>query len=736
MLVRSLVFLMAFQSWLWNARMARAADTDGPIAGNVITRIPIPRRDGLGAVRFPISHTQPETQVWFEQGVALLHGDDRSGADRSFFQAIRTEPDCAMAWWGLAIANEDDRPLADHFIRQAALRQAAVTPREQLWIDALRVSLDSGTSEVDWRSYLVTAYDRLATQYPDDLEAYAFLARQLLQNRDAGLPLPTTTTAEMAIDRVLRESPDHPALHYKLKLWQDQYPERALATARQVQKALPGQPRVLTTAGKIFAALDRPEEALASLELSLATVEARRLEDRVTLFEVPGTVENVALQVDQRIRLGQVHDAVLLCQRMIESPYPEAAAAANRATGTSRSTAGVSSHAMRAVLKPRQAGPTHPTLTGQLKLLEILVNHGRWSELLDLANRGYFVSQDPEIRWRSMHAVGLAALSRRDEVAVAAQRDQLREVLGGLGPVQGSMRSVQQAARDRALRELEWCASAASSQGVIVEPCPSAQLGDLFPALVLKSIEGPNTVATPVDLATGPRSVARGLSRIRQLAAAESIDVAIREYDSLKQQFPQLDDDILSCSGITIGVGDQKPSPSGIDPVQTSFPSPALSLPDRHGAMISLESLRGRPVVLVFYLGAGCPHCIEQLRSFAPLKQEYEQAGATIVAVSTDSVAGLKETFEVTGADSAIPFQLVSDEALTAFRDFGAYDVRDQKPLHGTFLISPAGHVVWHNIRREPFMATRVLLDEILRVGAIRSGSTASPPLGVTRSGE
>lgn len=736
MLVRSLVFLIVFQSLLWNPRVTSAAVTDGPVAGSVITRIPIPRRHGLGTVRFPISHTQSEAQVWFEQGVALLHGDDRAGADRSFLQAVRSEPDCPMAWWGLAIANEEDRPLAAHFIRQAAMRQATATPREQMWIDALRVSLDSGTSEVDWRAYLVTAYDRIATQHPDDLEAYAFLARQLIQNRDAGMPFPTTTTVDMAIERVLRESPDHPALHYKLRLWLDQYPDRGLAAALHVQKALPAQPRVLTTAGKILAALDRPDEALASLELSLAAVEARRHEDRVPLFEVPGTVETVTLQVDQLLLLGRVHDAVLLCQRLIEAPYPEGATAADRTTGTPRPTAGISSHAMRAELKPRQTGPTHPTRTGQSKLLEILVSHGRWSELLDLANRGYFVSQDPEIRWRSIHALGLAQLSRRDAEAVAAQRDQLREVLESLGPVSRSMRSSQQAAQELALRELEWCANTAASPGTPVKPCPIAQLGELFPALFLPPNDGQDITASQINLDAGPRSVARGLIQIRQLAAAELVDVAIRQYESLKQQFPQLDKDILSCSGIMIGAGDQKPRPSVTQQLQSSFPAPALSLPDRDGRTVSLESLRGRPVVLVFYLGAGCPHCIEQLRSFAPLKDEYEQAGVTIVAVSTDSVTGLKETFEVTGAESAIPFRLVSDEALTAFRDFGAYDVRDQKPLHGTFLISPEGQIVWHNIRREPFMATRTLLDEIRRVGAIQSGSPASPQRGVTRSGK
>lgn len=148
-----------------------------------------------------------------------------------------------------------------------------------------------------------------------------------------------------------------------------------------------------------------------------------------------------------------------------------------------------------------------------------------------------------------------------------------------------------------------------------------------------------------------------------------------------------------------------------------NFPmAPALSLPDETGKWVSLAGLRGKPVAVVFYLGAGCPHCIQQLRSFAPLADSYREAGITILAVSTDSVAGLKDTLAYTDAGKAVPFRLLSDAPMATFREFGAYDVHREKPLHGIFLVDGSGRVYWRVIGTEPFMETQSLLQEAQRV--------------------
>lgn len=64
---------------------------------------------GAGKVDFPIRHKNPETQKWFNQGVALLHSFWYFEAERAFRWCLHLEPDNAMAWWGLFHAAQGDR---------------------------------------------------------------------------------------------------------------------------------------------------------------------------------------------------------------------------------------------------------------------------------------------------------------------------------------------------------------------------------------------------------------------------------------------------------------------------------------------------------------------------------------------------------------------------------------------------------------------------------------------------
>ena len=51
-----------------------------------------------------VTTASPEAQQWFDQGLQLLYGSDRSAAIAAFTQAAKLDPQCAMAWWGLAYA--------------------------------------------------------------------------------------------------------------------------------------------------------------------------------------------------------------------------------------------------------------------------------------------------------------------------------------------------------------------------------------------------------------------------------------------------------------------------------------------------------------------------------------------------------------------------------------------------------------------------------------------------------
>jgi peroxiredoxin len=163
----------------------------------------------------------------------------------------------------------------------------------------------------------------------------------------------------------------------------------------------------------------------------------------------------------------------------------------------------------------------------------------------------------------------------------------------------------------------------------------------------------------------------------------------------------------------------QRPDLASLGPASWS-PSPAapLLVKTAEGQDVTLEQYRGRPVVLIFFLGHGCLHCAQQLHAFAPLKEKFAAAGFDILAVSSDDAAGLQKSVE-NYTDGPLPLPLASDATLAGFKAYRCYDDFEQQPLHGTFVIDAAGNVRWQDIGFEPFMDAKFLLAEAQRLIAI-----------------
>ena len=61
---------------------------------------------GIGKVSQKVTAKTPAVQALYDQGLAYLHSYVWIEAARSFHQALREDPDCAMAWMGLARAEQ------------------------------------------------------------------------------------------------------------------------------------------------------------------------------------------------------------------------------------------------------------------------------------------------------------------------------------------------------------------------------------------------------------------------------------------------------------------------------------------------------------------------------------------------------------------------------------------------------------------------------------------------------
>jgi peroxiredoxin len=159
-----------------------------------------------------------------------------------------------------------------------------------------------------------------------------------------------------------------------------------------------------------------------------------------------------------------------------------------------------------------------------------------------------------------------------------------------------------------------------------------------------------------------------------------------------------------------------RPNLDDLGPLHWTPPAaPGFSLPDQHKKPVSLASYRGKPVILIFYLGAGCLHCTEQLTAMADRYEDFKKAGLPILAISTDDIANLKDSQDnYTKGD--IPFPIVSDAPKTVFKQYASHDDFEDQPLHGTFVLDGKGRMLWSDISADPFMEIDFLIKESKRL--------------------
>ncbi|CAN5188039.1 hypothetical protein BH10PLA2_BH10PLA2_07240 [soil metagenome] len=124
------------------------------------------------------------------------------------------------------------------------------------------------------------------------------------------------------------------------------------------------------------------------------------------------------------------------------------------------------------------------------------------------------------------------------------------------------------------------------------------------------------------------------------------------------------------------------------------------------------DALRRGPVVLVFYYGYFCNHCVSQLFALNKDRAFFDELGATIVAISDDSHKLTRERFDKYG-----PFQfpVLSDPGHRVALAYGTYKpaAKEGDILHGTFVIARDGRLIWANRGDSPFTDNRTLLRTI-----------------------
>ncbi len=145
--------------------------------------------------------------------------------------------------------------------------------------------------------------------------------------------------------------------------------------------------------------------------------------------------------------------------------------------------------------------------------------------------------------------------------------------------------------------------------------------------------------------------------------------------------------------------------------------APDFSLPDVNGVPRELSQLgKDRPVVVVFYLGYGCSHCVAQLLALDKDQHYFRELDADIVAISSDTTEHTAEKYKEYGE---FHFPVLADTDNAVSTQWGVYQPEtDDKPefmKHGTFVVDRSGKVIWAAVGNEPFLDNKTLLHVLAK---------------------
>tara|TARA_R110002049_G_scaffold4601_5_gene32242 strand:- start:339368 stop:341683 length:2316 start_codon:yes stop_codon:yes gene_type:complete len=708
--------------------------------------------DGLADIRFPTSAKTDKAQAFIEQGIAQLHGFWYLEAERSFRQAAKLEPELAIAYWGMAMANVNNADRAQGLIDEAMqLRAKNTSRREKLYIEAFDRYLagsdgdgdakDKKEAKKDRAIRLIADLEKIVHDFPDDIEARVQIALQLWLAERTGAKIASRYAVDALLGDVFAEQPNHPAHHYRIHLWDSQRPENALESAALCGPSMPAVAHMWHMPGHIYSKLHRYADAAWQQEASARVDHAHMNRARLMPDQIHNFAHNNEWLTRNLLYLGRVDDALDQAKNLVSLPRHPAYNSIDK----------------RGSFK-----------YGRMRLLQTLTEYELWDQLIDEAGGPFFPptkkaeEQEEWLGWlavahfrtgnpsrgaktmRSLQRRRLKLQSKLLDLADGKLKDQATDENGADAddetPTKENIRSHLDALRKVIARVAACAATHRNDAAALQRHAKVAKLDQVILATWLAD-------AGDFDAAikTAQQSVKQGKGQVRPTAILvdllwqrdnkESNDkqAAQKNFEKLRSLASHADIEtpilarltpVAEASGLT---GDwrkpaaaaddlgQRPPLDSLGPFRWQpYTAPSWRAQMSDGTEVHSFEYEGRPRLLIFYLGFGCLHCIEQLHAFSPRAAEFDAAGIDLVAISTESVDQLKTGMKDYEKPIAIP--LLADPTHESFQQFRCWDDFEDQPLHGTFLIDARGRVRWQDISHEPFTDVDFMLDEAKRL--------------------
>jgi len=245
-----------------------------------------PLFEGMGDHSHAITTKEPLAQKFFDQGLTLSFGFNHAESIRSFRAAQKLDPDCAMCFWGEALAtgpninvtsngkaimSDDERKSAFAALQKALALKSKATQVEQDYIDALtsRYNGEPGTPREPLDMAYAEAMRGLAQKYPADDDATSLFAEALMNTMPwdywLGDGKPKTATVEVidTLEKVIARKPNHAlALHLYIHATEaSANPGRAEQASDTLANLVPGSGHLVHMPAHIYWRVGRYHDA-------------------------------------------------------------------------------------------------------------------------------------------------------------------------------------------------------------------------------------------------------------------------------------------------------------------------------------------------------------------------------------------------------------------------------------------------------------------------------------------
>lgn len=672
--------------------------------------------DGIGKSHFSITTSHPEVQMWFDQGNTLLHLFWFYEAERAFRWCLQLDPDCAMAYWGLARSRRD---MAASFIEEASRLKDKVTERERLYIEAWEALYtpdplpgegDSTSLADETREKFQHLLEKIVVTYPDDIEAKLLFVLETLSSS-------SRYGNEMILQEVLARAPEHPAAHlYRIHNWDGWDGGYALESCTSLSRIAPNASHAQHMPGRTYSGLGIWHEAAIAMDAAIR-VEKHYMRQQLSFpfnhWSYAHTQNYLSYIQEQ---LGMAEAAISGAQQLLAVSFD-----------------------------PQYNRPDQDSThwQGMIALMRTLIKFERWEQILDpetFAWRDSVRDKMYKAYCETVAYIGMGNLEKATEGLAAhiylkweietpenrslekTYTVQSLEMHGLLALSKGDTLNGLALLTNAAERELKILKASNGPPDCAVGPYNTlgrAYLAQKSPALAVKAFE------KRLEVVRNDGFALSGL--VEAYAAMEETEKAENAYARLLYVWSDADANLkwlrnAEAIGLSATPKDNSPVPqrnyrkTSLDHfgpnVWGPYEAPQLDALDVTGHHVTLDEYRGKNVLLIFYVGEQCTHCIDQLAETRKRKSDFNRLNTEILAISGDTPEDNAASLMM-----KLPFRLLSDVNFENSRRFKSYDDFEELDLHATILIDKQGRVHWgQNGTDDPFMNFDFLLEEIQRM--------------------